>query len=67
MYNPHTMYILGKSIQADRLEEAERRRLIDQAKAHQAEERGGDRSLALSLAARSAIVIALAIVLNVTA
>lgn len=67
MYNPYSMYLISKSIQADRLKEAEQQRLIDQVKAHQPEERGGDRSLALSLAARTVIVIALAIVLNIAA
>jgi hypothetical protein len=61
------MYLIGKSIQADRLREAEQQRLIDQAKANRPEEHGGDRSVVLSIAARSAIVIALAIVLNIAA
>jgi hypothetical protein len=67
MYNSYSMYLISKSIQEDRLKEGERQRLIYRAKAQQSEERGGDRSLVLSLVARSAIVIALAIVLNIAA
>jgi hypothetical protein len=67
MYNPHSMYLLGKSIQADRLKEAEQRRLANLVRSQKAEEPGGNRSLSLglSLAARTAIVIALAVVLNI--
>ena len=67
MYNPHSMYLLGKSIQADRLKEAEQWRLVKMARAQKAEKPESDRraSLRLSIAARSAIVIALAVALNI--
>lgn len=64
MFNPHSMYLVGKMIQADRMKEAERMRLLNEAKAHHEKGRAPDHSLALNLAARTAIVIALAIVLN---
>ena len=75
MYNPHSMYLLGKSIQADRLKAAEQRRLVNLVRSQKAEEAGGNSDLSqglssesglgLSLAARTAIVIALAVVLNI--
>ena len=65
MYNPHSMYLLGKSIEADRLKEAENQRLINLARSQKAVEPRGDRLMALSLAARTAIVLALAVVLNI--
>ena len=65
MYNPHSMYLIGKSIEADRLKEAENQRLISLAESQEAEKSSDDRLMALSLAARTAIVIALAVVLNI--
>ncbi len=64
MYNPYSMYLISKSIQADRLKEAQQQRMINLAKAHRSEGRGQGRGLVLRLAARTAIVITLAIVLN---
>ena len=63
MHNPHSLYLISKSVQEDRLREAEQQRLINQARANQPESRKAD--LALSVVARSVIVIALAIVLNI--
>lgn len=65
MYNPHTMYLVGKSIEAERLKEAEQQRLINLARSQKGDEPVGDRGFAISLAARTAIVIALAVVLNI--
>lgn len=64
MFNPHSMYLIGKMIQADRLSEAERMRLLNEAKVQHERRRVADYSLALNLAARAVMVIALAIVLN---
>lgn len=64
MFNPHSMYLIGKMIQADRLSEAERMRLLNEAKVQHERRRVVDYSLALNLAARAVMVIALAIVLN---
>lgn len=64
MFNPHSMYLVGKMIQADRLKESERMRMLGEAKAHREKDRAADHSLALNLAARAAMVVALAIVLN---
>jgi hypothetical protein len=67
MYNPHTMYLVGKGIEADRVKAAARWRGIDRAKERQAETDESGRRFVLSLAARTAIVVALAIALNVFA
>ncbi len=64
MYNHYSMYLIGKSIQADRLKEAQQQRLINLAKAHHSDGRAQSRGVVLRLAVRTAIVIALAIVLN---
>jgi hypothetical protein len=64
------MYLIGKSIQADRLKEAEQRRKANLVRSQNAEKPGDESGLSigqrlgLSLAARAGIVIALAVVLN---
>ncbi len=67
MHNPHTMYLIAKYRQADYLKEAENRRLVQMAKGHRSQESQEDGRLILNLAGRSAIVIALAVVLNIAA
>jgi len=67
MYNPYTMYLIAKYRQADILKEAENRRLGQLAKANRSQESQEDWRLILNLAGRSAIVIALAVVLNIAA
>jgi len=67
MYNPHTMYLIAKARQADLLRDAENRRLGQMAKANRSQESQEDWRLILNLAGRSAIVIALAVVLNFAA
>jgi hypothetical protein len=64
MFNPHSMYLVGKMVHEDRMAEAERMRLLNEAKAHHEKERAAVHNLALNMAARAAVVIALAIVLN---
>lgn len=59
MFSPHSMYLVGKIIQADRIKEAEHMRLLNEAKAHHEMGRTADRSLGLNLAALTVIVIAL--------
>ena len=67
MYNPHTMYLLAKYRQADHLKEAENWRLGQIAKANRSQKSQENGRLILNLAGRSAIVIALAVVLNIVA
>jgi hypothetical protein len=64
MFNPHSMYLIGKMVHEDRMAQAERMRLLDEAKAQHGKERAAAHNLALNMAVRAAMVIALAIVLN---
>ncbi len=67
MHNSYTMYQLAKYRQADLLKEAENRRLGQIARANRSQESQEDWRLILNIAGRSAIVIALAVVLNFAA
>lgn len=64
------MYLVGKSIQADRQKAAEQRRKANLVRSQKAEKPTAESGLSvgqrlgLSLAARTGIVIALAVVLN---
>jgi hypothetical protein len=63
MYNPHTMYLIGKEREAEFIRQAEQRR---QAKLAKKEDSQIDFGIVIGIAARVAILITLAIVVNVS-